>query len=205
MPSPKDITLETTAFDAMYRKEGNVLAGMDEAGRGPLAGPVVCACVVFDEDCIIPFVNDSKKLSAKRRELLFDEIYKKAISIGVGIADNKLIDEINILNATKKAMADAVKALSVTPDIILVDALTIDEIKIPQEGIVKGDAKSFSIAAASIIAKVIRDRMMAEFDKVYPGYNFSSHKGYGTKAHYEALREHGPCEIHRRTFLKTMH
>lgn len=205
MPNPKDITPETKAFDARFRGNGLVLAGMDEAGRGPLAGPVVCACVVVNADCEIPYVNDSKKLSAKRRDMLFDEIMTKADAVGIGIADNFLIDEINILNATKRAMADAVNDLSVKPDIILVDALTIPEIKIHQEGIVKGDAKSFSIACASIIAKVTRDRMMMEYDGIYPGYNFTSHKGYGTKAHYEALRNLGPCEIHRKTFLKTMH
>lgn len=205
MPNPKDITGETRAFDAEYRSDGLILAGMDEAGRGPLAGPVVCACVVVSADCEIPYVNDSKKLSAKRRDMLFEEIMNKADSVGIGIADNNLIDDINILNATKRAMADAVNDLSIKPDIILVDALTIPEIQIHQEGIVKGDAKSFSIACASIIAKVTRDRMMMEYDKAYPGYNFTAHKGYGTKAHYEALRNLGPCEIHRKTFLKTMH
>lgn len=205
MAKPKDISSELKAFDLENKISSQVLAGIDEAGRGPLAGPVVCACVVFSDDVIIPYVNDSKKLSEKRREELFDEIKEKAISVGVGICDEKIIDEINILNATKRAMQEAVNSLSVTPDILFVDAVSLDEVMIPQKAIIKGDAKSFSIAAASIIAKVTRDRMMKEYDEIYPGYNFSSHKGYGTKAHYEALRELGPCEIHRKTFLKTLH
>lgn len=203
MAKPKDITPELKAFDLGY--SAGLVAGIDEAGRGPLAGPVVCACVVFDRETVIPYVNDSKKLSAKRRDLLFDEIYEKAKCVGVGIADNNLIDEINILNATKLAMIEAVNALSEKPDIILIDAVKLDGISIPQESIIKGDAKSFAIAAASIIAKVTRDRMMADFDEEYPGYGFSSHKGYGTKAHYEALKSLGKCPIHRNTFLKTLH
>lgn len=205
MAKPKDISNELKAFDIENKQDGQVLAGIDEAGRGPLAGPVVCACVVFSDEVVIPYVNDSKKLSEKRRNLLFDEINEKALSVSVGICDQSIIDDINILNATKKAMREAINSLSLTPDILFVDAVNIDGIDIPQKAIIKGDAKSFSIAAASIIAKVTRDRMMIEFDSKYPGYSFSSHKGYGTKAHYEALRKLGPCEIHRKTFLKTLH
>ncbi len=200
MAKPVDVTPELKLFDDIYRDKYGFVAGIDEAGRGPLAGPVVCACVMFDEDIIIPYVNDSKKLSPKRRDILYEEIKNSAKSVGIGIADNELIDKINILNATKYAMSCAVNSMEAVPDILLIDAVEIDT-KIPQVSLIKGDTKSFSIAAASIIAKVTRDRIMLEYDLEYPGYGFSSHKGYGTRVHYEALNNLGPCKIHRKTFL----
>ena len=178
------------------------ICGIDEAGRGPLAGPVVAAAVVLPKDCEILYLNDSKKLSQKRRELLFDEITQKAQAWGVGMAGPGRIDEINILQATYEAMIQAVRNLGVVPDLLLNDAVTIPGLDLMQVPIVKGDAKSISIAAASILAKVTRDRMMAEYDGLYPAYGFAKHKGYGTAAHIQALREHGPCPIHRRSFLK---
>lgn len=178
------------------------ICGIDEAGRGPLAGPVVAAAVVLPKDCRILYLNDSKKLSQKRRELLFDEITQKAQAWGVGMAGPGRIDEINILQATYEAMIQAVRNLGVVPDLLLNDAVTIPGLDLIQVPIVKGDAKSISIAAASILAKVTRDRMMAEYDGLYPAYGFAKHKGYGTAAHIQALREHGPCPIHRRSFLK---
>lgn len=181
-----------------------VICGVDEAGRGPFAGPVVAGAVILDltdPAREILYLNDSKKLSEKKREALYDEIMEKAISVGVGIVDSRVIDEINILQATYRAMREAIAALSVQPDFILVDAVTIPGIAIPQEGIVKGDAKSVSIAAGSIIAKVTRDRIMREYDKRYPEYGFASHKGYGTKAHIEAIQKNGMLDIHRRSFI----
>ncbi len=178
------------------------ICGIDEAGRGPLAGPVVAAAVVLPKDCRILYLNDSKKLSEKRRELLFDEIREKARAYGVGMASPRRIDEINILQATYEAMRQAVEKLGVVPDLLLNDAVTIPGINIMQIPIIKGDARSVSIAAASILAKVTRDRMMGEYDRLYPQYGFAKHKGYGTAAHIEALRTHGPCPVHRRTFLK---
>lgn len=178
------------------------ICGIDEAGRGPLAGPVVAAAVILPKDCQILFLNDSKKLSEKRREELFLEIKEKAISWGVGIVSPERIDEINILQATYEAMRSAVNQLSVTPDLLLNDAVTIPGIDINQVPIVKGDAKSVSIAAASILAKVTRDHMMAEYDKIFPEYGFAKHKGYGTAAHIVAIKEFGPCPIHRRTFIR---
>lgn len=177
------------------------IAGIDEAGRGPLAGPVVAAAVILGEDTFLPYLNDSKKVTEKRRELLFDEIKQTAIAYGIGIVSNTLIDEINILQATYTAMREAIGSLEKTPDILLVDALHIPETDIKQVGIVKGDTKSVNIAAASILAKVTRDRIMREYDKIYPEYGFASNKGYGTKAHIKALKEIGPCDIHRRTFI----
>lgn len=177
------------------------IAGIDEAGRGPLAGPVVAAAVILGEDTFLPYLNDSKKVTEKRRELLFDEIKQTAIDYGIGIVSNTLIDEINILQATYTAMREAIGSLEKTPDILLVDALHIPETDIKQVGIVKGDTKSVNIAAASILAKVTRDRIMREYDKIYPKYGFASNKGYGTKAHIKALKEIGPCDIHRRTFI----
>lgn len=193
------------SFDDEYASSISFLAGCDEAGRGPLAGPVVAACVILPRESRISYVNDSKKVSKLRRGKVYDDIMAEAISVGVGIIGPKEIDEINILQATYKAMQEAVNSLSQTPELLLNDAIIIPDIDIPQEKIVKGDAKSYSIAAASIIAKVTRDRMMEEYDKEYPGYGFSNHKGYGTKAHYEALRNLGMCDIHRRSFLKKMH
>lgn len=178
------------------------ICGIDEAGRGPLAGPVVAAAAVLPKDCRILYLNDSKKLSEKKREALYDEIIQKAVAYGIGIIGPGRIDEINILQATYEAMRQAIEKLGVTPDILLNDAVTIPGISIMQVPIIKGDAKSVSIAAASILAKVTRDRMMGEYDILYPEYGFAKHKGYGTAAHMEALRQHGLCPIHRRTFLK---
>ena len=175
---------------------------MDEAGRGPLAGPVVAACVILDPERPVYGVNDSKKLSPKRRAELKAEIEKKALAIGVGIVDEKTIDEINILEATKLAMKQAVQNLGVLPEILLIDALTLKDLPIPQEGIIKGDAKSVSIAAASIIAKETRDAMLMELDQQYPEYGFASHKGYGTPQHIQAIKEYGPLPVHRRSFIK---
>ncbi len=180
----------------------NYICGIDEAGRGPLAGPVVAGAVILPADEEILYLNDSKKLSEKRREALYTEIMEKAVAVGVGIIGPERIDEINILRATYEAMRQAVSKLSVKPDILLNDAVTIPEVDIRQVPVIKGDAKSVSIAAASIIAKVTRDRMMAEYDKAMPGYGFGKHKGYGTKAHIESLKRLGPCPIHRRTFIQ---
>lgn len=188
-----------------YEKEyasAAYICGIDEVGRGPLAGPVAAAAVILPKDCRILYINDSKKLSEKKRELLYQEIMEKAVSVGVGIVSNGVIDEINILQATYEAMRQAVKKLTVTPELLLNDAVTIPEISISQVPIIKGDAKSMSIAAASIIAKVTRDHMMEELDKLYPGYHFAKNKGYGTKEHIEGLKKLGPCPIHRRTFIK---
>lgn len=179
-----------------------LLAGIDEAGRGPLAGPVVVGAVILPKESLIEGVNDSKKVSEKKREKLYDEITKEAIAWGVGIVDEKEIDEINILNATKKALTMALQNMKIKPDKILVDALThIDTLGIPYTSIIKGDATSYSIAAASIIAKVTRDRIMREYDKKYPEYGFAKHKGYGTTAHIQAIKQHGACMIHRKSFI----
>ena len=181
----------------------NKICGIDEAGRGPLAGPVVVAAVVMPNDSMIEGVNDSKKVSEKKREKLYDEITNNAIAWGVAIIDQKEIDDINILNATKKGLTEAIMQLSEKPDIILVDALTgIDTLGIPYQSIIKGDAKSYSIAAASIIAKVTRDRIMRQWDEIYPEYGFEKHKGYGTKAHIEVIKNKGICPIHRKSFVK---
>ena len=177
------------------------ICGIDEAGRGPLAGPVVAAAVILPKDCTILYVNDSKKLSAKRREELYDEIMEKAVSVGVGMASPQRIDEINILQATYEAMREAVGGLSVEPDLLLNDAVTIPDVLIPQVPIIKGDAKSISIACASIIAKVTRDRLMLEYDKILPEYGFASNKGYGSRDHIEALKQNGPSPIHRKSFI----
>ncbi len=178
------------------------ICGIDEAGRGPVAGPVVAGAVVLSKDCRILYVNDSKKLSEKKREELYDVIMEKALSVGVGIVSHERIDEINILQATYEAMRMAIGSLTVVPDVLLNDAVTIPGIDIPQVPIIKGDAKSLTIGAASIIAKVTRDRIMVEYDSVYPGYGFARHKGYETAVHAQALRELGPCPIHRRSFIK---
>ena len=178
------------------------ICGIDEAGRGPLAGPVVAAAAVLPKDCQIFYLNDSKKLSEKKRDLLFDEIKEKAVAYGIGIVSPQVIDGINILQATYEAMRQAISQLNVIPEILLNDAVTIPGVDIMQVPIVKGDAKSVSIAAASILAKVTRDRMMMEYDQIYPEYGFAKHKGYGTAAHIAALKEYGPCPIHRRTFIK---
>ena len=181
--------------------EFDLICGIDEAGRGPLAGPVVAAACILPKDCEILFLNDSKKLSEKRREMLYDEIVRKAVSYGIGIVSEKVIDEINILQATYEAMRQAISQLSVKPQILLNDAVRIPDVDIRQVPIVKGDAKSVSIAAASILAKVTRDRLMMKYDELYPDYGFAQHKGYGTAVHINAIKEKGPCEIHRRSFI----
>ena len=177
------------------------VCGIDEAGRGPLAGPVVAAAVILPKDEVFLYLNDSKKLSEKKRNLLFEEIKKKALAFGIGIVDHKLIDEINILQATYEAMRIAIDNLSIKPDVLLNDAVTIPGVDIEQIPIVKGDAKSLSIASASVLAKVTRDRIMEELGEKYPVYGFEKHKGYGTKKHIDAILENGPCEEHRLTFL----
>ncbi|MCQ2488573.1 MAG: ribonuclease HII [Clostridia bacterium] len=192
---------EKTALDAGF----SCVCGIDEAGRGPLAGPVFAAAVVLPLDCEIEGLNDSKKLTEKKREMLFDIIMEKAISYSVASASEKEIDEINILNATFLAMRRAYDGLSVKPDKALIDGNKEPGLSCAQETVVKGDAKSMSIAAASILAKVSRDRYMLEMAKLYPEYQFEKHKGYGTKLHYEMIREHGVSDIHRLTFLKKMH
>ena len=179
------------------------VCGIDEAGRGPLAGPVVVASVIMPKDSMLEWVNDSKKVTEKRREILYEKILEEAISYGIAIIDQEEIDDINILQATKKGLTQAVTSMKVKPDVILVDALTgIDTLGIPYKSIIKGDANSYSIAAASILAKVTRDRIMREWDKVYPEYGFEGHKGYGTAKHIQAIRENGLCPIHRKTFTK---
>lgn len=179
------------------------IAGIDEAGRGPLAGPVVVGIAIMKPDSFIEGVNDSKKLSEKKREQLYEQIISEAIDWTVGIVDQKEIDEINILNATKKALHMAISNLKVKPDRILVDALEhIDTYGIPYTSIIKGDAKIYSISVASIIAKVTRDRIMQKYDEIYPEYGFSGHKGYGTAKHVQAIKEYGPCSLHRKTFIK---
>ncbi|MBP3420737.1 MAG: ribonuclease HII [Lachnospiraceae bacterium] len=177
------------------------ICGIDEVGRGPLAGPVVAGAVILPKDCDILYLNDSKKLSAKMRDKLYDEIMEKAVAVGIGYASEKRIDEINILNATYEAMREAIEKCGIKPDILLNDAVTIPGISVKQVPIIKGDAKSASIAAASIVAKVTRDRLMEEMDEKYPGYGFASNKGYGSAEHIAALKKIGPCEIHRRTFI----
>ena len=204
--SEEKLALERVRLEGMREFENKYsdlayIAGIDEAGRGPLAGPVVAAAVILPKDIFLPFLNDSKKVTEKRRDVLFDEIKQNAIAYGIGIASNTLIDEINILQATYEAMREAINALEKTPDVLLVDAVHIPDINIKQVGIVKGDAKSVNIAAASIIAKVTRDRLMAEYDKIYPEYGFASNKGYGTATHIAALKEIGPCAIHRKSFI----
>ena len=179
------------------------VCGIDEAGRGPLAGPVVVASVIMPKDSMIEGVNDSKKVTEKRREKIYEQILQEAISYGVGIIDQEEIDEINILQATKKGLTQALASMNIKPNVILVDALTgIDTFGIPYKSIIKGDANSYSIAAASIIAKVTRDRIMREWDKVYPEYGFEAHKGYGTAKHIQAIKEYGLCPLHRRSFTK---
>ena len=179
-----------------YREKGfNIICGVDEAGRGPLAGPVYAAAVILPSDCVIEGLNDSKKLTEKKREALFDEIKEKALAYGIASADEKEIDEINILNADYEAMREAIGRLSVKPDMLLNDAVNIPGVDISQVGIIKGDTLSASIAAASIVAKVTRDRMMVEYDALYPEYGFAKHKGYGSKMHIEAIQEYGPSPM----------
>ena len=180
----------------------NLIAGVDEAGRGPLAGPVCAAAVILPDNCEIEGLNDSKKLTEKKREALFDVIKQKAISYSIELVDNNVIDNINILNATMLCMKRAVENLETTPDFVIIDGnKTPDALPVESESVVKGDAKSMSIAAASVLAKVTRDRLMLELVEKYPQYEFNKHKGYGTKLHCEKLLEYGPCEIHRKTFI----
>ena len=178
------------------------ICGIDEVGRGPLAGPVVAGAVILPKDCEILYVNESKQLSEKRREELYDVIMGQAVSVGTGCIPPERIDEINILQATYEAMREAINKLDPAPDLLLNDAVTIPEVEIRQIPIIKGDAKSISIAAASIVAKVTRDRMMAEYDRIFPEYDFAGNKGYGSQSHIEALKKYGPSPIHRRSFIK---
>ena len=188
-------------YEKEYESYGYV-CGIDEVGRGPLAGPVVAGAVILPKDCKILYLNDSKQLSEKKREELYDVIMEQAVACGIGYASPERIDEINILQATYEAMREAISNLKVLPDILLNDAVTIPEVQIRQVPIIKGDAKSVSIAAASIIAKVTRDRMMVEYDSVFPEYGFASNKGYGAQIHIEALKKYGPTPIHRKSFIK---
>lgn len=187
-------------FEVKY-KDSPYICGIDEVGRGPLCGPVVAGAVILPKDAEILYINDSKQLSEKKRESLYDEIMEKAVAVGIGVVSPEKIDEVNILQATFEAMRAAIGNLSVKPTLLLNDAVVIPEVEIPQVKIIKGDAKSMSIAAASIIAKVTRDRMMAEYDKLFPEYGLASNKGYGSKEHIEALRKFGSCPIHRKTFI----
>lgn len=190
-------------YEKQYESVGYI-CGIDEVGRGPLAGPVVACAVILPKDCDILYLNDSKQLSAKKREELYDEIMEKAVAVGIGLVSQERIDEINILQATYEAMRIAIERLSVKPDILLNDAVTIPQVDIRQVPIIKGDAKSVSIAAASIVAKVTRDRLMEQMEEVYPGYDFASNKGYGSQRHLEGLKKLGPCAIHRRSFIKNI-
>ncbi len=210
---------EMKVMEEELRSQGyGCIAGVDEVGRGPLAGPVVAAAVVLPEDFDVPGVDDSKKLSEKKREELYGIITERAVAWGIGQADHHVIDEINILQATKQAMMQAIDECGkmlrdrrehedAPPaiDMVLLDAVELEKLQIPQRSVIKGDAKVLAIAAASIVAKVTRDRMMKEYAQEYPYYAFEKNKGYGTKAHYEGIREHGMCPIHRRSFLKTIH
>ncbi|WP_342755995.1 ribonuclease HII [Kineothrix sedimenti] len=200
---------EEERMEQMFRYEKKYcdfayICGIDEVGRGPLAGPVVAGAVILPKDCDILYLNDSKQLSEKKREELYDIIMKEAVAAGLGYVAPERIDEINILQATYEAMRQAIGNLSVKPDLLLNDAVTIPLVDIRQVPIIKGDAKSASIAAASIIAKVTRDRLMVQYDSVFPEYGFASNKGYGAQNHVEALKEYGPCPIHRRSFIKNI-
>lgn len=204
MPRTKHDTFTMLEYEKKYLNQGKkYIAGVDEVGRGPLAGPVVVACVIMplnDED-IIQGVNDSKKVSEKNREVLFEKIKEKALAYRIEWADEKIIDEINILQATKMCMTKSVNNIEIKPDIVLIDAVNLD-CNAPIEAIIKGDAKSYSIACASILAKVTRDRYMREIDEKYPQYGFADNKGYGSQKHIETLKSCGACPIHRRTFIK---
>ena len=202
-----DLELEMERIEQLklYEKKYDdcgYICGIDEVGRGPLAGPVVAGAVILPKDCKILYINDSKKLSAKKREELYDVIMEQAVAVGIGMASPQRIDEINILQATYEAMREAIQKLSVKPDILLNDAVTIPQVDIRQIPIIKGDAKSISIGAASIVAKVTRDRLMEEYAKVLPEYDFASNKGYGSAAHIAALKQYGPSPIHRNSFIK---
>ena len=197
----KERTKELWKFEREYDSY-SYICGIDEVGRGPLAGPVVAGAVILPKDCDLLYINDSKKLSEKKREELYDAIMKNAVSVGIGYAGPERIDEINILQATYEAMREAISKLAVVPDILLNDAVTIPGVECKQVPIIKGDAKSISIGAASIIAKVTRDRLMQEYHKIYPQYGFDSNKGYGAATHIEAIRKYGATPIHRQTFIK---
>ena len=194
-------TKELWKYERQYG-EYTYICGIDEVGRGPLAGPVVAGAVILPKDCDILYINDSKKLSEKKREELYDIIMEKALAVGIGYASPERIDEINILQATYEAMREAISKLSISPDILLNDAVTIPGIECKQVPIIKGDAKSISIGAASIVAKVTRDRLMVEYDTIFPAYGFASNKGYGAVVHLEALKKYGPTPIHRKSFIK---
>lgn len=194
----KTVTRELYDFDRQY---GFIIAGVDEAGRGPLAGPVAVACCVPGNE-IIDGVNDSKKLSEKKREELYEKIIQTCLSYRVEVIDEKTIDRVNILDATKKGMEIAVNLIGITPDIVLIDAVKGLDLNYKSCSIIKADAKSYAVACASILAKVTRDRIMRKYDEIYPQYGFRKHKGYGTAAHIEAIKKYGPCEIHRRTFIR---
>lgn len=197
--------IDMLQFEKEFASQGKMLiAGIDEAGRGPLAGPVVVASVIMPLDNIIDGINDSKKLSEKKRNDLFEKIKQTAISYHIEVIDEKIIDDINILNATKLGMKNCIDKLDKTPDVVLIDAVKIDS-DVQTVSIIKGDAKSYSIAAASILAKVYRDNLMLQYDKEYPVYNFAKHKGYGTKMHIDAIKQYGICPIHRRTFVKNFY
>ncbi|MBO5851322.1 MAG: ribonuclease HII [Clostridia bacterium] len=194
--------IDKLQYEKEFLKKGyTLIAGVDEVGRGPLAGPVVCASVIMPLDDLIDGVDDSKKLSKKKREMLYDKILEKAVAYSIQEVEPSVIDEINILNATKLCMKNAIETLSVKPDVVLIDAVKIDT-SVETFSIIKGDAKSYSIGCASIIAKVYRDRLMEEYAKTYPEYGFEKHSGYGTKQHITAIKEIGACKIHRKTFIK---
>lgn len=194
---------QITQFERHYWEQGvELVGGIDEVGRGPFAGPVVTACVILPKGCIIEGINDSKKLSKAKREELYDIIISKALSYGIGMVDNYTIDDINILQATYKAMREAISKMDIKPQQLLVDAVHIPDIDIPQAGIIKGDAKSISIGAASIVAKVTRDRLMEEYARIYPQYGFERNMGYGTAEHIAAIEKNGLCDIHRRSFAQ---
>lgn len=193
-------TFKLTEFERKY-SDYNFICGIDEVGRGPLAGPVVAGAVILPKDCDILYINDSKKLSAKKREELYEIVMEEAVSVKTAVVSPKIIDDINILQATYEAMRQAISELSPQPDLLLNDAVNIPGVDIKQVSIIKGDAKSISIGAASIIAKVTRDAMMVEYDKLYPEYDFASNKGYGSAKHIEAIKKYGPCPIHRKSFI----
>ncbi|MCR5685577.1 MAG: ribonuclease HII [Lachnospiraceae bacterium] len=197
----RERTEKMKVFEHKYEPFYAHIGGIDEVGRGPFAGPVYAACVILPRGVEILYLNDSKKLSAKKRDELYDVIMEKAVAVGIGYREAARIDEINILNATKEAMKDAVDSMKIRPDFLLIDSVSLPDIPIDQFSTDKGDALSVSIAAASIVAKVTRDRLMDEYDRLYPGYGFSRNKGYGTAEHIRALKELGPCALHRRTFI----
>lgn len=203
LQAERERLLVMKSFERKYA-DCRFICGIDEAGRGPLAGPVVAGAVILPKDCEILYLNDSKKLSPVKREALYDEIMEKAVAVGVGMASPARIDKINVLQATYEAMREAISKLHVRPDILLNDAVTIPEVDILQVPIIKGDAKSVSIAAASIIAKVTRDRLMVQYDEILPGYGFAQHKGYGSQEHIAAIRRLGPSPIHRQSFIKNI-